>query len=203
MSVSPSPIEFFFDFSSPYAYLASTSIDAIAAKHGRIVAWKPMLLGAVFKVTGSKPLVEWPLKGAYARHDMVRSARRVGLALNFPAAFPFSSIAAARAFYWLAGTDPDRAVAFAQAVFDTAFVKAQDVSGSQAVAEIATQVGCSAEALLAAIALPEWKERLRAETDRALELGVFGAPTMIVDGEKFWGADRLDHLDDWLARGGW
>lgn len=203
MSATPSPIEFFLDFSSPYAYLASHRINAIAGKHGRSVAWKPILLGAVFKVTGAKPLVDSPLKGDYSRHDMERSARRVGLPLNFPAGFPFNSIAAGRAFYWLAGTDAAKAVPFAQAVFDAAFAKAQDVSNAAAVAEIATGIGVSSEALLAAIAQPEWKDRLRIETDRAIELGVFGAPTMIADGEMFWGADRLDHLDEWLARGGW
>jgi 2-hydroxychromene-2-carboxylate isomerase len=198
-----SSIEFYIDFSSPYAYLASRRINAIGEKHGRAVAWKPILLGAVFKITGAKPLVDAPMKGDYSRHDMERSARRLGLPLNWPSTFPFNSIAAGRAFYWLDATDPAKAVPFAQAVYAAAFDRAQDVSGAAAVAEIAGGVGVSGEALLAAIAQPEWKDRLRIETDRAIELGVFGAPTMIVDGEKFWGADRLDHLDEWIERGGW
>ena len=198
-----SPIEFYIDFSSPYAYLASRRINAIGEKHGRAVAWKPILLGAVFKITGAKPLVDAPMKGDYSRHDMERSARRIGIPLNWPSPFPFNSIAAGRAFYWLAGTDAGKAVPFAQAVYAAAFDQAQDVSGAEAVAAIAGGVGVSGEALLSAITQPEWKDRLRAETDKAIELGVFGAPTMIVDGEKFWGADRLDHLDEWLARGGW
>ena len=198
-----SPIEFYIDFSSPYAYLASHRINAIGQKHGRAVAWKPILLGAVFKITGAKPLVDAPMKGDYSRHDMERSARRLGVPLNWPTPFPFNSIAAGRVFYWLDGTDPAKAVPFAQAVYAAAFDKAQDVSGAAAVAEIAGGVGVSGDALLAAIALPEWKDRLRIETDRAIELGVFVAPTMIVEDEKFWGADRLDHLDEWLTRGGW
>ena len=95
---SKAPVEFYFDFSSPYGYLASTAIDGIAARHGRTVEWRPFLLGAAFKQTEAKPLVEIPLKGDYARHDLPRFARKLGVAFTLPQPFPFLSVNACRAF---------------------------------------------------------------------------------------------------------
>src|SRR3546814_10341238 len=89
----PTPIDFYFDFSSPYGYLASEQIEALAARHGRTVAWRPILLGVVFQQTGGQPLLDIPLKGGYARHDLARSARLLGLPFQLPASFPFPSVA--------------------------------------------------------------------------------------------------------------
>ena len=105
------PIDFYFDFSSPYGYLAAEQIDDLAAKHGREVAWRPILLGAVFPQTGSQPLLNIPLKGDYARRDIERSARLLGISFQIPPGFPFMSVAACRAFYWLHDQDPAKAVA--------------------------------------------------------------------------------------------
>ena len=93
----PNPIEFYFDFSSPYGYIAATSISALAARHGRGVEWKPMLLGAVFKVTGSGPLPSLPLKGDYALRDMPRTARFHGVPFKMPEPFPDRNAGARRA----------------------------------------------------------------------------------------------------------
>jgi 2-hydroxychromene-2-carboxylate isomerase len=98
------PIEFYFDFSSPYGYLASTQIDQLAERFGRTVTWKPFLLGAVFKLSGAKPLVELPLKGEYFLRDFHRSAGFYGVPFRLPPGFPFAPIAASRAFYWLSIT---------------------------------------------------------------------------------------------------
>src|SRR5215471_14608236 len=108
-------IEFYFDFSSPYGYLASTRIDAIAAKHGRQVTWRPFLLGAAFKVTGQQPLVEQPLRGDYSRRDFARSARLLGVPLKMPEPFPFFGLAASRACYWI--EDAGQANALAKAIY--------------------------------------------------------------------------------------
>src|SRR5262249_3981008 len=97
----PVPIDFYFDFSSPYGYLPSTQIDALAARHGRSVAWRPFLLGAAFKLTGQRALTEQPLRGDYARRDFARSARLLKLPFILPQPFPFFALAASRAFYWL------------------------------------------------------------------------------------------------------
>jgi 2-hydroxychromene-2-carboxylate isomerase len=82
------PIDFYFDFSSPYGYLASTQIDGLAAKHGRAVTWRPILLGAVFKITGGQPLATIPLKNSYSAHDMARSARLLNVPFKLPTKFP-------------------------------------------------------------------------------------------------------------------
>ncbi|HUL08041.1 MAG TPA: 2-hydroxychromene-2-carboxylate isomerase [Candidatus Acidoferrum sp.] len=199
----PEPIEFYFDFSSPYGYLASTRIDALAEKHGRSVTWRPFLLGVAFKATGQQPLVEQPLRGPYHRRDFARSARLLGVRFQLPEPFPFPSLAACRAFYWLTDRDPALAKALARAVYHAAFGLGRDMRAAEAVAEAAQPLGIDPAALLAAINDPPVKERLRVETEAALARGVFGSPFIIIDGEPFWGHDRLEQVDRWLATGGW
>jgi 2-hydroxychromene-2-carboxylate isomerase len=199
----PDPIEFYFDFSSPYGYLASTRIDALAEKHGRVVAWRPFLLGVAFKATGQAPLVEQPLRGPYHRHDFARSARLLGVRFQLPDPFPFPSLAACRAFYWLADRDHVQAKALARAVYHAAFGLGRDMRAAEAVAEAAQPLGIDRATLLAAVNDHAVKERLRVETEAALARGVFGSPFIIIDGEPFWGHDRLEHVDRWLAVGGW
>ena len=111
------PIDFYFDFSSPYGYFMAERIDALAAAHGRSVRWRPFLLGAVYKVTGEVPLPSKPLKGDYSKRDFERSARFLGLRCRIPEAFPIGTQVAARAFYWLDERDPVAARAFALAVY--------------------------------------------------------------------------------------
>ncbi|MBM3503458.1 MAG: 2-hydroxychromene-2-carboxylate isomerase [Alphaproteobacteria bacterium] len=197
------PIEFYFDFASPYAYLASHRIDTIAAKHGRPVAWRPFMLGIVFKTTGAQPLVTYPLKGPYAARDLARSARLSGVPFVFPPGFPHATLAAARGFYWLEGKDEVLARRFAKAVFNAYFGEGRDVSGAEAVAAIAAALGVDRTAFEAGIQSPAIKERLKSETEGALAKGIFGSPFFLVDGEPFWGADRLDQVERWLANGGW
>ena len=107
------PIDFYFDFSSPYGYFASTKIDVLAAKYGREVVWRPFLLGAAMKITGGTPLPNVPLKGDYARRDFARSAKYYGVEFKLPSTFPMSSQAPARAFYWVARKDAIQAKALA------------------------------------------------------------------------------------------
>ncbi|GIX29400.1 MAG: 2-hydroxychromene-2-carboxylate isomerase [Burkholderiales bacterium] len=197
------PIDFYFDYSSPYGYLASTRIEALAARHGREVVWRPILLGAVFKVTGGQPLPTVPLKGDYARRDMLRCARYYGIPLRIPSKFPVATQAPARATYWLWDRDPAKAKALASALFHAYFVDDRDISSPEVTAEVAASMGLPGEALRAALQEPAVKERLRAETDAALARGVFGSPFFIVDGEPFWGVDRMDQLERWLETGGW
>jgi 2-hydroxychromene-2-carboxylate isomerase len=197
------PIEFWFDFSSPYAYLAATRIDAIAARHGRSVAWKPFLLGVAFKANNTAPLTESPMKGPYSKHDFARTARLFGVPLKLPEPFPFLALVPSRAFYWLHDQDPARAVGFAQAVFREAFVAGRVVAGAEATAAVAAPLGIDRAALLAALNEPAVKDRLRAEVEAGLAKGVFGSPFVIVDGEPFWGADRLEQVERWMATGGW
>ena len=197
--MAETPIDFYFDFSSPYGYLASTRIDAIADRHGRSVTWRPFVLGAAFKVTGQRPLVEQPLRGEYANRDFARSARLLGVPLELPEPFPFFALAASRACYWVG--DAARAKALAKAIYHAAFGEGRDVTPVATVAEIARGLGI--EGVEQGVEKPETKAKLREATDEALARGVFGSPFFIVDGEPFWGHDRLEHVERWLATGGW
>jgi 2-hydroxychromene-2-carboxylate isomerase len=201
--MTDAPIEFFFDFSSPYGYLAATCIDDVAARHGRSVAWKPFLLGVAFKSSGSQPLVDYPLKGEYSRRDMARSARRLGVPFIMPEPFPFMAVAASRAFYWLDERDPAAAQRLAKALFHKAYAEQGEISSAAAVVEVARSLGIYGEALQAALAEPAVKDRLRREVEAAIGRGIFGSPFFIVDGELFWGHDRLGDVERWLETGGW
>ncbi len=197
------PIDFYFEFASPYGYLASTQIDAIGARHGREVAWHPIMLGAAFKETGAKPLTQTPLKGPYLLHDAPRFARLLGVPFTLPPVMPANSLAASRACIWLQADDPALARRLAQAVLHAHWGEGHDIGAPEQVAEIAAALGIGRDALLAAVADPAIKERLKRSTAAAIERGVFGSPFVFVDGEPFWGADRLPQIDAWLARGGW
>ena len=195
-------VEFYFDFSSPYGYLAATKISQLAGKYGRRVAWKPILLGAVFKVTGSGPLPSLPLKGPYATRDMPRTARFLGVPFNLPDPFPVSTQAPARAIYWLEQKAPEPIEACVLALYRAYFVDGRDISSPETTADVLASLGLDRSEVLAAISEPAIKERLRSATQTAIERGVFGSPYIIVDGEPFWGTDRLDQVERWLKSGG-
>ena len=197
------PIDFYFDFSSPYGYLASTRIDALAARHGRSVVWRPHLLGAVFKINGQQPLASIPLKGNYTAHDLARSARLLKVPFKLPSKFPIGTPTPSRAFYWVHDREPALAKRLAQALYSAYFAQDRDISSPEATVAIATKVGVDKAELEQALNDPAVKDRLRAEVDAAIARGVFGSPYFVVDGEPFWGSDRLDQLDKWLETGGW
>ena len=197
------PIRFYFDFSSPYGYLAAQRIEAVAARHGRSVDWHPILLGVIFRITGQTPLLEQPLRGAYFTHDMRRTAREWGVPLVMPEHFPFHSVAASRAFYWLKDHAPDQAVALARAVYAAYWGEGRDVDRPEQVAEVAAGLGIDGAALRDALGDEAVKERLKTEMDDAIDRGVFGSPTMLVDGEQFFGCDKFDQMERWIERGGW
>ena len=196
-------IEFWFDFSSPYGYFGALEIEALAAKHKRQVLWRPYLLGAAFKTTGMRPLVDMPMRGDYARLDWARLARRAGLDFTLPPSFPVAAIAASRASYWLERERPDLLGRYVLAVFRAYFSEGREIHDIDGAVEIAVELGAERSQLTAALASPAIKDRLRSITDEAISRGIFGSPFIIADGEPFWGADRLPMIDDWLQRGGW
>ena len=197
------PIDFWFDFSSPYGYLLAEKIDDVAAKHGRKVRWHPILLGVIFQATGSRPPVDGNSpKAKYIFNDFHRSARFMGVPYNPPSRFPLPTQNAARAYYWLHGQDCALARKFAKAVYRGFFVDDLDISSPDTVLDIAAKIGVDRSALEAALQTPEVKARLKDECDQALAAGVFGSPHVIVDGEHFFGADRLPQIERWLETGG-
>lgn len=197
------PIDFYYDYSSPYGYLAAEQIEAVAARHGAAVAWRPVLLGAVFKVTGARPLTEAPLKGTYSAADFRRSAAFYGVPYSPPARFPISTIAAARATLWARAEAPERYKALALAFFRAYFRDGRALDEPDVVAAVAAENGFDAVQMMAAISSDAIKAALKQEVDEAIARGVFGSPYFFVGNEPFWGADRLPMLEAWIARGGW
>ena len=196
----PALIDFYFDFSSPYGYLAAMKIDALAARHGRAVDWHPLLLGVVFKETGGTPLTQVPIKGDYSRRDF---ARFHGITdFRMPAKFPIPSQSPSRVVLWLKATNPALAATVARALYRAYFVDGVDISSPDEAAAVAAKAGVDPAAARAAIDDPEVKEALKREVAAAMARGVFGSPFVIVDGEPFWGIDRFDQLERWLATGG-
>ena len=198
----PQPIEFYFDFSSPYGYLASEKIEDLAARHNRKVRWRPILLGVIFKQTGGAPLTTLPLKGEYSLHDFRRSARFLDVPYTHPETFPLATQHAARAYYWLHDQDCETARAFVHRVFRALYRNGRDISDLDVVLELAARQGADRATLLEALNGPALKERLKGECEAALAKGVFGSPYIIVDGEPFFGADRLPQIERWLGSGG-
>jgi len=198
------PIEFYFDFLSPYGYLAATKIEDLAAKYERTVIWRPFLLGVtVLQVMGLKPLMETPLKAEYVVKDLKRTANMLGVPLNLSTNGPAHSRAASRAFYWVQNKDEQLAKELALALFSRQWVRGEDITEVETIADEAARLGIDREELLLALASPALKKQLSIEVDKAIERGVFGSPTFCVDGEILWGVDHLQMLEHWLRHGSW
>ncbi|CAG2138115.1 2-hydroxychromene-2-carboxylate isomerase [Cupriavidus yeoncheonensis] len=195
-------IDFYFDFSSPYGYFASTRIDELAQKYGRFVAWHPILLGVVFKTTGSSPLPQIPLKGEYCWRDFERTARFHGIEYKRPAHFPLPTTHAARAMLWLQNHHgADTATAFARSVYHALFVDDINIAEPAEIAKLAEPLGVDVLAMDAGATSYQIKDQLKAEIEVAMAKGVFGSPFVIIDGEPFWGFDRFNQIEDHLKRG--
>ena len=196
----PPAIDFYFDFSSPYSYIASEWVSAVAARHGRAVNWHAILLGVTFQAAELKSPVSHPLKREYSLRDFARSARFAGVPFEQPAKFPISTQNAARIFWWLHDSDsPERALAWAHAGLRAFFTRGVELSEPAALDALAGESGVDPAAARAAYTDPLWKERLKRENEAAIAAGVFGAPFFIVDGEPFWGNDRRAQIEQWLG----
>ena len=195
-------IDFYFDFSSPYGYLASEKIEALAHRFGRTVDWRPILLGVVFRQTGMSPLTQIPVKGDYSRRDFERSARFHNVPFRMPAIFPIASQAPARIVLWARARDPALAAHLVHAFYRAYFVDGLDVSSPDVAADVAGGAGVDAATARAAVDDSAMKDMLKREVDAALAAGVFGSPFIVADGEPFWGLDRFDQLERWLTTGG-
>lgn len=196
------PLQFYFDFSSPYGYLGAERIEALAARHGRSVDWRPVLLGAVFKVTGTQPLTFVPLKGDYTRRDVPRTARLHGIEFAMPSRFPIATQAAARIVVWQRGVDAGRCGDLVKSLYRAYFVAGRDISDPDVAAAVAAEAGFDGSAARAAVDDSTIKDALKRDVDAAIAAGVFGSPFVVVDGEPFWGLDRFEQVERWLATGG-
>ncbi|HEX3098019.1 MAG TPA: 2-hydroxychromene-2-carboxylate isomerase [Usitatibacter sp.] len=203
MSAAGAPVDFYFEFSSPYGYIASRLAEDLEERIGRPLRWRPILLGPIFKLTGQAPLTQLPMKGPYAQKDFSRTARLHKLPYRHPDKFPIGTVAACRAFYWMHDRDPAAARALAKALYRAYFEDNRDISAAPVLAEVAREAGVDTAALAAALEDPAMKERMKSEEDAAIAAGVFGSPFFIADGEPFWGVDRIPMLEEWVRSGGW
>jgi len=198
------PIDFYFDFLSPYGYLAATQIEDIAARYDREAEWYPFLLGVtVMNVMGMKPIMETPLKSDYALIDRPRMAKLLGVKLVIPDMEGVNSVAASRAYYWQREKDPALAKKLAMRLFRRLWVDGKDITEAEAVIEEAEALGIDGSALSEGLKDSRVKALLRDAVDKAVARKVFGAPYFIVDDEPIWGLDRLWMLKHWLAHGSW
>jgi 2-hydroxychromene-2-carboxylate isomerase len=196
------PIDFYFDFSSPYSYIASEWVEALAARHGRTVRWQAVLLGALFQPAELKPPTAYPIKRDYSLRDFRRSARFEGLPYVQPAEFPIPTQNAARIFWWLHdGSGPQAATAWARAGLRAYFTRGLMLSQPEALRALVAENGIDAAQAEAAWNDTQIKARLKRANDEAIAAGVFGAPFFFVDGEPFWGNDRKAQIERWLAHG--
>ena len=196
------PIDFYFDFSSPYSYIASEWVEALAARHGRTVRWQAILLGVTFQAAELRSPVGYPIKRDYALRDFRRSARFEGVPYTQPEEFPIPTQNAARVFWWLDETQgTPAAAAWARAGLRAYFTRGTMLSQSDALKTLAAGCDIDAQQAEAAWGDPQWKARLKRANDEAIAAGVFGAPFFVVDGEPFWGNDRKAQIERWLAQG--
>jgi 2-hydroxychromene-2-carboxylate isomerase len=194
-------VHFWFDFSSPYSYIASEWIDALAARHGRRTRWHAMLLGVTFAAAELRSPVDHPIKRDYAYRDFARSARFEGVPYRQPERFPIATVNAARVFWWLDDEDPQRAVDWAHAALRAYFARGVMLDDPAALKALAAESGLDANAAERAWNDPRWKDRLKQVNREALDAGMFGAPYIVIDGEPFWGNDRKPQVERWLAQG--
>ena len=198
------PIAFYFDFVSPYAYLALGRAEQSAHAHGRTLDLRPVLLGVtVMRIMGLKPLPQTPLKGDYVRADVERLARLYDVPFRHHGLAEVNPVCALRAFLWIKQHDPLRARAFARRVFERLWVHGLDISRPEHFADDAAAAGLQASLLPAACESPESREALRRAVGELVAQGVFGVPFFIADGEPFWGGDRLPMLEHWLTHHSW
>jgi 2-hydroxychromene-2-carboxylate isomerase len=183
-------LEFFFDYASPYSYLASEQLEAVAERTGAELRWRPFLLGAVFKATGNVPPISTASKASYLAKDLLDWTRYLKLPeFRMPENFPINSLKANR--LGLVAAEQGRIAAFSHATFRAIFAEGRDVADPKVLADLARAVGLDADKALAKLENQEIKDALRRNTDEALARGAFGAPTFFVGDEMFFGNDRL------------
>lgn len=192
-------LEFWFEFASTYSYPAAHAVEAAAKARGVEVAWRSFLLGPIFGAQGwnDSPFNIYPAKGVYMWRDLARLCGAQGLPLKKPSQFPRGSLLAARIVCRFA--DEPWIGEFVRRVYTANFVRDLDISSPFVIGEILSQVGQTAAEIMKAAQAQETKDAFRAQNEKAVALGLIGAPSYVVDGEIFWGGDRLDAALDWAT----
>ena len=187
-------IEFFYDYLSPFSYLADTQLPAIARRTGAEIVYRPILLGAIMKATGNSGPIPIQGKAGYNVADFQRWAKRYGVPAQFSPHFPFNTIRVLRAA--IAAHPHERFLAFHSAAFRAIWEQGQDLSKQDSLGRLLDEAGIDP----ALIDGDNIKHQLRANADEAVSRGAFGAPTFFVNGEMFWGNDRLEFVEEALMR---
>jgi 2-hydroxychromene-2-carboxylate isomerase len=194
-------LDFWYEFASTYSYLAAMRIETLSKEAGVAIAWRPFLLGPIFKAQGwnTSPFNLYPAKGSYMLLDLARQCEDMGLpAFTMPKPFPANSLSAARAALALSDAErPD----FSRKVYLAEFAEGKDISSRDVIAGILGKLGHDAEAVLAKASEQAVKDKLRANTEEAMKISIFGAPTFATeDDDLFWGNDRLEQALAWAKR---
>lgn len=198
--MTPKPLEFWFELASTYSYPAAMRIQAAAHAAGVAVRWRPFLLGPLFQQQGygESPFIQYPVKGRYMWRDIARVCARAGLTFRMPSSFPRTSVLGARIA--CAFQDEPWVPAFVRALYHANFAEDLDIGSEDVVARCLAQCDQTSAQRIDAVRTAPLKDRLRAQTEQAASLGLFGAPSFRVGDELFWGNDRLEDALAW-ARG--
>jgi 2-hydroxychromene-2-carboxylate isomerase len=191
-------VEFYFDVGSPAAYIAWHRLPGICRETGATLQYKPMLLGGVFQATGNQSPMAIPAKGRYVHMDLDRYAQRYRIPFSHNPFFPINTLMLMRGATALQMRDRARLVPYGDAVYRAIWVEQKDMNDPAVVAGVLQQAGFDPAAVLTMASDPEVKERLKNVTQDAVARGVFGAPTFFVDGQMYWGQDRLDFVKEAL-----
>jgi 2-hydroxychromene-2-carboxylate isomerase len=191
-------LEFFFDYTSPFSYLADTQLPGMARRTGAEIVYRPMFLGGVMHETGNQPPATLPARAKYLPHDIRRWVSRYGIEFAFNPNFPLQTLPALRAAF--AAQDTGVFPRYHAALFHAAWGKPRNLSDPAVLRDVIAEAGLDAEALLAAASSEPLKARLKSATAEAVARGAFGAPTFFVGNEMFFGNDRLDFVEEALAR---
>ncbi len=192
-------VEFFYDFGSPTVYLAATQLPDIAASVGATIDWRPMLLGGVFKSTGNQSPVVVPAKAAYMNNDLKRFAKRYGVPFRFNPHFPINTLALMRG---AVAYQDDVVVSstYRDAIFMAIWVEARNLNEPDVIGQVLSDAGLDPAELMNRIGQQTVKDQLIANTEEAVNRGVFGAPTFFVGEQMFFGQDRLDFVAEAISR---
>jgi 2-hydroxychromene-2-carboxylate isomerase len=193
-------IEFWFEFASTYSYPAAMRVERVAASAGVPLVWRPFLLGPIFQAQGwdNSPFNIYPAKGRYMWRDLERLCEAESIAWRRPSVFPRGSLLASRIACRYA--DAPWIGEFVREIYEANFARDESIGEASVVARSLERVGQQALSILEAAQTPMVKEQLRQQTERALRLGIFGAPTLAVGDELFWGNDRMEQALAWHAR---